>query len=32
MLSIKERQEHLKYLGFYNGKIDKIEGKKTKEV
>ena len=32
MLSIKERQERLKYLGFYNGKIDKIEGKKTKEA
>lgn len=32
MLSIKERQEHLKYLGFYNGKIDKVEGAKTREA
>lgn len=32
MLSIKERQEHLKYLGLYNGKIDKVEGKQTKEA
>ncbi len=32
MLTIKERQEHLKYLGYYNGKIDKIEGKQTKEA
>lgn len=32
MLSIKERQEHLKYLGYYNGKIDKVEGAKTREA
>ena len=30
MLSIKERQEYLKYLGLYKGKIDGIEGKQTK--
>ena len=31
MLSIKQRQEELKYLGMYDGKIDGIEGKLTKE-
>lgn len=30
MLSIKERQEYLKYIGLYKGKIDGIEGKQTK--
>lgn len=30
MLKIKERQEYLKYLGYYKGKIDGIEGKQTK--
>ena len=30
MLTIKERQERLKYLGFYKGAIDGIEGVKTK--
>ena len=32
MLSIKERQEKLKYLGFYKGAIDGIEGVKTKRA
>lgn len=32
MLSIKERQEKLKYLGFYSGAIDGIEGVKTKRA
>ena len=31
MLTIKERQKRLSYLGYYSGKIDGIEGKKTKE-
>lgn len=30
MLSKKKRQEYLKYLGFYTGSIDGIEGTKTK--
>lgn len=30
MLDIKTRQEYLKKLGFYTGKIDGIEGPKTK--
>lgn len=30
MLNIKQRQTELKYLGYYDGKIDGIEGKKTK--
>ena len=32
MLSVRERQERLKYLGYYEGKIDGIEGAKTKEA
>ena len=32
MLSIKERQEELKYLGYYSGKIDDIEGTLTKQA
>ena len=32
MLSVKERQEKLKYLGFYKGAIDGIEGVKTKRA
>lgn len=32
MLSVKERQEKLKYLGFYKGAIDGIEGVKTKKA
>ena len=32
MLSIKERQEELKYLGYYKGEIDGKEGKFTKEA
>ena len=32
MLTIKERQEKLKYLGFYSGAIDGIEGVKTKRA
>lgn len=32
MLSVKERQEKLKYLGFYSGAIDGIEGVKTKRA
>lgn len=32
MLSIKERQKRLSYLGYYNGKIDGIEGVKTKKA
>lgn len=32
MLTIKERQEKLKYLGFYKGAIDGIEGVKTKRA
>lgn len=31
MISIKERQTRLAYLGYYTGKLDGIEGKKTKE-
>lgn len=30
MLSVKERQEYLKALGFYDGNIDGIAGEKTK--
>lgn len=30
MLSVKKRQEYLKYLGYYDGQIDGIEGPKTK--
>lgn len=29
MLNIKQQQMNLKYLGFYNGKIDGIKGKNT---
>ena len=32
MLSIKQRQEELKYLGFYTGKIDGKEGALTKKA
>lgn len=32
MLSVKERQEKLKYLGFYKGAIDGVEGVKTKRA
>ena len=32
MLKIKERQAELKYLGYYEGKVDGIEGKLTKEA
>lgn len=32
MLSIKERQKRLAYLGYYTGKIDGIEGKGTKKA
>ena len=32
MLSVKERQEKLKYLGFYKGAIDGIEGVQTKKA
>lgn len=31
MLSIRERQTYLKYLGLYKGSIDGIEGRLTKE-
>jgi len=31
MLTIKQRQEKLKYLGYYKGKIDGIEGPQTKK-
>lgn len=30
MLSVKNRQSYLKYLGFYDGKVDGIAGDKTK--
>ena len=32
MLSIRERQKRLAYLGFYNDKIDGIEGKNKKNT
>lgn len=32
LLSVKKRQTYLKELGFYNGKIDGIDGKQTKEA
>ena len=32
MLTIKERQEYLYFLGYYKGKIDGIEGKLTKQA
>lgn len=32
MLTIKEEQEYLKYLGFYKGKIDGKAGKQTKQA
>lgn len=32
MLSVRERQEKLKFLGFYKGAIDGIEGVKTKRA
>lgn len=31
MLSIRERQTYLKYLGLYKGSVDGIEGRLTKE-
>ena len=31
MLSIRDRQKYLKYLGLYKGSIDGIEGRLTKE-
>ena len=32
MLTVRQRQEKLKYLGFYTGAIDGIEGVKTKRA
>lgn len=32
MLSVKKRQEYLKYLGYYKGAIDGIVGKGTKKA
>lgn len=32
MLSVKTRQEYLKKLGFYEGEIDGVEGKQTKDA
>lgn len=32
LLSVKKRQEYLKYLGLYSGKVDGDEGPKTKEA
>lgn len=32
MLSIKQRQEYLKYLGYYKGNIDSKEGPLTREA
>lgn len=32
MLTVKERQEKLKYLGIYKGAIDGVEGVKTKRA
>lgn len=32
MLSIKKRQEYLKYLGFYKGAVDGIAGNLTKQA
>lgn len=32
MLTIYQRQAHLKYLGLYKGKLDGIEGKLTKKA
>ena len=32
MLSVKQRQKRLKYIGLYNGKIDGKENKKTKDA
>lgn len=32
MLSVRERQIKLSFLGYYNGKIDGVEGKKTKKA
>lgn len=32
LLSIKDRQKYLKKIGLYKGKIDKIEGKGTKNA
>lgn len=32
MLSIKTRQSYLKKLGFYDGEVDGIEGKQTKDA
>lgn len=32
MLSIKQRETYLKYLGYYDGKIDGVEGPKLKKA
>ena len=32
MLTVKQRQEELKFLGFYKGAIDGVEGVKTKRA
>jgi peptidoglycan hydrolase-like protein with peptidoglycan-binding domain len=32
ILSVKQRQKYLKFLGFYNGNIDGINGKLTKNA
>lgn len=32
MLTVKQRQEKLKFLGFYKGAIDGVEGAKTKRA
>lgn len=32
MLSIKQRQQNLQFLGYYKGKIDGIEGAQTKQA
>ena len=32
MLSIKKRQEYLKYIGLYNGKVNGVEGPLTKKA
>ena len=32
MLTVRERQEKLKVIGLYKGKIDGIEGKLTKQA
>ena len=32
MLSVKKRQQYLKNLGFYKGKIDGVAGTKTRKA